>query len=80
MFFLRKAIDCKLNDNIPLSTPIDDIIFTVFDTETTGFDVATTDRLIEIGAVQVKGTTVLENETFHTYVNPNRDIPPLAMR
>lgn len=79
MFFLRKAIDCKLNDNIPLSTPIDDIIFTVFDTETTGFDVATTDRLIEIGAVQVKGTTVLENETFHTYVNPNRDIPPVIV-
>ncbi|WP_035019740.1 3'-5' exonuclease [Anoxybacillus flavithermus] len=79
MFFLRKAIDYKLNDNIPLSTPIDDVVFTVFDTETTGFDVATTDRLIEIGAVQVKGTNVLENETFHTYVNPNRDIPPVIV-
>ncbi|MCG3085072.1 3'-5' exoribonuclease [Anoxybacillus sp. LAT_35] len=79
MFFLRKAIDYKLNDNIPLSTPIDDVVFTVFDTETTGFDVATMDRLIEIGAVQVKGTNVLENETFHTYVNPNRDIPPVIV-
>jgi len=79
VFFLRKAIDYKLNDHIPLSTPIDDIIFTVFDTETTGFDVATTDRLIEIGAVQVKGTTVMEDETFHTYVNPNRDIPPVIV-
>ncbi|KFZ42216.1 DNA polymerase III subunit epsilon [Anoxybacillus flavithermus] len=79
MFFLRKAIDYKLNDNIPLSTPIDDVVFTVFDTETTGFDVATTDRLIEIGAVQVKGTKVLEDETFHTYVNPNRDIPPVIV-
>jgi len=79
MFFLRKAIDYKLNDNIPLSTPIDDVVFTVFDTETTGFHVATTDRLIEIGAVQVKGTNVLENETFHTYVNPNRDIPPVIV-
>lgn len=79
MFFLRKAIDYKLNDNVPLSTPIDDVVFTVFDTETTGFHVATTDRLIEIGAVQVKGTNVLENETFHTYVNPNRDIPPVIV-
>ncbi|MGG6432583.1 PolC-type DNA polymerase III [Anoxybacillus sp. D401a] len=79
MFFLRKTIDYKLNDNIPLSTPIDDIIFTVFDTETTGFNVATADRLIEIGAVQVKGTTVLENETFHTYVNPCRDIPQVIV-
>ncbi|MGG3843213.1 3'-5' exonuclease [Anoxybacillus kestanbolensis] len=79
MFFLRKAINYKLNDNIPLSTPIDDVVFTVFDTETTGFHVATTDRLIEIGAVQVKGTNVLENETFHTYVKPNRDIPPIIV-
>lgn len=79
MFFLRKAMDYKLNDNIPLSTPIDDIVFTVFDTETTGFNVATVDRLIEIGAVQVKGTTVLEDETFHTYVNPNRDIPSVIV-
>ncbi|MGJ7035973.1 3'-5' exonuclease [Anoxybacillus eryuanensis] len=79
MFFLRKAMDYKLNDNIPLSTPIDDVVFTVFDTETTGFNVATVDRLIEIGAVQVKGTNVLEDETFHTYVNPNRDIPPVIV-
>ncbi len=79
MFFLRKAMDYKLNDNIPLSTPIDDIVFTVFDTETTGFNVATVDRIIEIGAVQVKGTTVLEDETFHTYVNPNRDIPSVIV-
>ncbi|WP_044748788.1 PolC-type DNA polymerase III [Bacillus alveayuensis] len=75
MFFLRKAIDYKLNDVIPLSTPIEQLVFTVFDTETTGFQVAATDRLIEIGAVQVRGIQVVEEETFHTYVNPKRTIP-----
>jgi len=75
MFFLRRAVDYQLNDNIPLSTPIDELVFTVFDTETTGFQVAATDRLIEIGAVQVNGTTVQEEEVFHTYVNPQREIP-----
>lgn len=75
MFFLRKSIDYQLNDGIPLSTPIGQLIFTVFDTETTGFQVAASDRLIEIGAVQVHGTSVREGEVFHTYVNPQREIP-----
>jgi DNA polymerase-3 subunit epsilon len=36
--------------------------------------VATEDRLIEIGAVQVKGFEVVEQRQFQTYVNPNRQI------
>ncbi|WP_100333041.1 3'-5' exonuclease [Bacillus alkalisoli] len=74
MMFLRKTLPTKLVDDIPLSTPIEELTFTVFDTETTGFDIAKTDRLIEIGAVQVKGYTVHEQKTFQTYVNPSRQI------
>ncbi|WP_374720913.1 3'-5' exonuclease [Peribacillus tepidiphilus] len=75
MFFLRKNVSCPLiNDKLPLSTPIQDVSFVVFDTETTGFQVATEDRLIEIGAVQVKGFEVVEQKQFQTYVNPNRQI------
>lgn len=59
---------------IPLSTPIDDLTYIVFDTETTGFQVATTDRLIEIGAVPVNGLKVKEEDQFQTYVNPKRQI------
>lgn len=70
-------MSCPLNDTLPLSTPIKDVSFTIFDTETTGFQVATTDRLIEIGAVHMKGYEVLEKNTFQTYVKPNRDIPPI---
>ncbi|SDP60192.1 DNA polymerase-3 subunit epsilon [Litchfieldia salsa] len=46
----------------------------MFDTETTGFDIATTDRLIEIASVQVQDLKVLEDGKFQTYVNPNRQI------
>lgn len=61
-------------EKIPLSTRIDDLTFIVFDTETTGFQVATIDRLIEIGAVPVSGLKVKENDRFQTYVNPERQI------
>lgn len=75
MFFQRKTISCPLKyEMIPLSTPIDELTFIVFDTETTGFQVATTDRLIEIGAVPVTGLKVMEKDQFQTYVNPRRQI------
>ncbi|WP_077215033.1 PolC-type DNA polymerase III [Bacillus dakarensis] len=75
MFFQRKKISCGLQYNtIPLSTPLAELRYTVFDTETTGFQVGTTDRLIEIGAVQVMGFEVLEEGIFQTFVNPKRQI------
>lgn len=77
MFWLKKSLVCPLDETLPLATPIEEVSFTIFDTETTGFQVATTDRLIEIGAVQMKGFKVLEQNTFQTYVKPNRDIPSI---
>lgn len=75
MFFQRKNISCPLSyEKIPLSTPIDALTFIVFDTETTGFQVATIDRLIEIGGVPVRGLKVEESDRFQTYVNPTRQI------
>ncbi|MFE8701819.1 PolC-type DNA polymerase III [Cytobacillus sp. FJAT-54145] len=75
MFFQRRSVEVPIVYNqIPLSTPIEKLRFVVFDTETTGFQVATTDRLIEIGAVPVQGFEVVEKETFQTYINPNRQI------
>lgn len=72
---MRKSLDCSLRyKDIPLSTPIAKLNFTVFDTEATGFQVAKDDRLIEIGAVHVKGFEVQEQRQFPTYVNPNRHI------
>ncbi|MBI3436595.1 MAG: DNA polymerase III subunit epsilon [Proteobacteria bacterium] len=46
----------------------------VFDTETTGLDPGQGHRLIEIGCVELLDH-VASGETFHRYVNPERDIP-----
>jgi DNA polymerase-3 subunit epsilon len=75
MFFQRKIITCPVSySDIPLSTPLEELSFVVFDTETTGFQVAGDDRLIEIGAVRVSGLEVAEEDCFQTYVNPKRQI------
>lgn len=46
----------------------------VFDTETTGFDARGADRLTEIGCVEIIDL-IPTGETFHTYLNPERDVP-----
>ncbi|MGM0838416.1 MAG: 3'-5' exonuclease [Bacillota bacterium] len=74
--FARKDyFPSNLAENLPLSTPIYKLEFTVFDTETTGFNLAKEDRLIEIGAVKVKGMEVEEESIYQSYINPNRQIP-----
>ncbi len=49
----------------------------VFDTETTGFDPAAGDRIVEIGCVELLNR-IPTGATFHTYINPERDMPPSA--
>ncbi|MGF2618211.1 PolC-type DNA polymerase III [Rossellomorea aquimaris] len=74
-FQIRKKAEIPLlNTIMPLATPIEDLNFVVFDTETTGFHVSGPDRLLEIGAVKVKGCKVIKEETFQTLVNPHRQI------
>jgi len=51
----------------------------VFDTETTGFDYATGDRLIEIGAVELVNH-IPTGRTYHQYINPEREVPEDAVR
>lgn len=46
----------------------------VFDTETTGLDPRTGDRLVEIGCIELINR-VPSGETFHAYFNPERDMP-----
>lgn len=45
----------------------------ILDTETTGLNPATGDRIIEIGCVEVVDRR-LTDRTFHYYINPERDI------
>jgi DNA polymerase-3 subunit epsilon len=49
----------------------------VIDTETTGLDPLTGDRLVEIGCIELVNRFPTGN-TFHRYLNPERDIPETA--
>ncbi len=49
----------------------------IFDTETTGLDPKTGDRMVEIGCVEMVGR-VETGRTFHAYFNPERDMPAEA--
>lgn len=49
----------------------------VLDTETTGFDPETGDRIVEIGAVELMGH-VATGKTYHQYINPERGMPQEA--
>lgn len=51
----------------------------VLDTETTGLDPETGDRIVEIGAVELKGHMPTGN-TYHQYINPERDVPEDAVQ
>lgn len=51
----------------------------VLDTETTGFDPLTGDRLVEIGCIELFNH-IPTGKNFHRYLNPERDMPEAAFR
>ncbi|MND56586.1 DNA polymerase III subunit epsilon [compost metagenome] len=51
----------------------------VLDTETTGFDPKTGDRLIEVGCIEIEDL-LPTGRTFHRFINPERLIPPDAIK
>ena len=51
----------------------------VFDTETTGFEYAKGDRLIEIGAVELINH-LPTGKIYHQYINPEREVPEDAVK
>lgn len=51
----------------------------IFDTETTGFNPHSGDRLVEIGCVEVENY-LPTGRVFHQYINPERDMPEGAFR
>jgi DNA polymerase-3 subunit epsilon len=46
----------------------------IFDTETTGLDPRSGDRMVEIGCVEMVNKVATGN-TYHAYYNPERDMP-----
>jgi len=51
----------------------------VLDTETTGLDPATGDRVIEIAAIELINL-MPTGSTYHTLLDPERDVPPESTR
>ena len=49
----------------------------IFDTETTGLNPSTGDRLVEIGCVEILNY-IPTGKTFHVYLDPQRDMPAEA--
>lgn len=60
-------------------TPLSELAYVIFDTETTGLD-PSRDALVQIGAVRGMRGRCVAGESFHTLVDPGRPIPPGSSR
>lgn len=56
------------------NTPLEDLTYTVFDTETTGLD-PQKDSLLQVGAVRVLNGRMVDGERFDHLINPGVPIP-----
>ncbi|MBU1090419.1 MAG: 3'-5' exonuclease [Candidatus Omnitrophica bacterium] len=61
-----------------MSKNLNEIEFTIFDTETTGLDPKTGDRIVEIAAIKFRGDQRIA--TLQSLINPQRDISEAAFQ
>ncbi len=57
----------------PSDIALEGTTYVVFDTETTGFNAASGDTMIEIGAVKIKDGEIIDR--FDKFINPGRKLP-----
>lgn len=58
-----------------LDTPLEDLTYVVFDSETTGLRPDLDDRIVQLAALRIVNGRRLQNEVFDCLVNPGRSIP-----
>jgi DNA polymerase-3 subunit epsilon len=59
---------------------LDDLSYTVFDTETTGLEPSNGDEIIQIGATRIVNGKLLRHEGFEQLVDPQRPVPVASTR
>ena len=70
------ALAERAQDASLLDRPLDSLVYTAFDTETTGLQPGNGDEIIQIGALHVIDGHIQADEAFEALVDPKRPINP----
>jgi DNA polymerase-3 subunit epsilon len=62
--------------SIDLDRKLSDLVYTVFDTETTGLEPSAGDEIIQLGAARIVNSRLLRQEIFNQLVDPQRPLRP----
>jgi DNA polymerase III epsilon subunit family exonuclease len=68
------------NSVAQLDTPLDELSYVVFDTETTGLWPSRGDEIVQLSGVRIVDGHILDSTRFDELVNPGISIPPSSIR